>query len=82
MNENRRKNELDDVETIPRLTCSDKCKDRQEHSTQGGDFATELKESRIKKLRLMQVKDKVLPNMKAKLWASKLNDEIDGTEGI
>ena len=42
----------------------------------------ELKEIRIKRLREMKARGSILPNMKSKLWASRLQDEISNNRAI
>ena len=48
----------------------------------GVRFSVNMKEQRIKNLRNMKIRGSKIPNMKSKLWAIRLQDELSKNEVI
>ena len=50
--------------------------------TEDSKFSRDLKLKRVKRLRNLKSRGSVVPNLKSKLWASRLLEEVNGKRGI
>ena len=56
------------------------CNNKPVKSNKSLSFGREMKSLRVKNLRKMRVRKSCLPNIKAKMWAARIIDELEGFE--